>query len=64
MIEVSASTLNIEKDNATSDFYNLETAKVNYFHIDVMDGKFVENNNVELMKDYALTIKQIGRAHV
>ena len=60
MIEVSASTLNIEKDNATSDFYNLETAKVNYFHIDVMDGKFVENNNVELMKDYALTIKHIS----
>ena len=60
MIEVSASVLNIEKDNATRDFYNLETAKVNYFHIDVMDGKFVENNNVELMKDYALTIKHIS----
>lgn len=60
MIEVSASVLNIEKDNATRDFYNLETAKINYFHIDVMDGKFVENNNIDLMKDYALTIKHIS----
>lgn len=59
MIEVSASTLNIEKDNATSDFYNLETAKVNYFHIDVMDGKFVEKDTTELMKDYAITLSHI-----
>ena len=25
-----------------------------------MDGKFVENNNIELMKDYALTISHIS----
>lgn len=60
MTEVSASILSVEKDNATTTFYNLETAKVNYFHIDVMDGKFVENNNLELMKDYALTISHIS----
>lgn len=60
MTEVSASVLTVEKDNATTTFYNLETAKVNYFHIDVMDGKFVANNNLELMKDYALTISHIS----
>ena len=60
MAEISASILTVEKDNAIQTFYNLETAKINYFHIDVMDGKFVEKNNLELMKDYALTISHIS----
>lgn len=60
MIEVSASILNVNKENATRTFYDLETAKINYFHIDVMDGKFVENNTEEIMKDYALTISHIS----
>ena len=59
MAEVSASILTVEKENAVRTFYNLETAKINYFHIDVMDGKFVERETTELMKDYALTISQI-----
>ncbi len=60
MIEVSASLLNVEKENATRTMYNLETGKIDYFHIDVMDGKFVEKNNTELMKDYALTASHIS----
>ncbi len=60
MTEISASVLTVEKDNATTTFYNLETGKVNYFHIDAMDGKFVQKNNLELMKDYALTISHIS----
>jgi ribulose-phosphate 3-epimerase len=60
MAEISASVLTVEKDNATHTFYNLETSKIDYFHIDVMDGKFVEKNNQELMKDYALTISHIS----
>ncbi len=60
MTEISASVLTVEKDNATTIFYNLETGKVNYFHIDAMDGKFVPKNNLELMKDYALTISHIS----
>ena len=60
MAEVSVSILSVEKENAVSTFYNLETAKVDYFHIDVMDGKFVENNNLELMKDYSLTLSHIS----
>ena len=59
MTEISVSILTVEKEDATKKFYNLETAKVDYFHIDVMDGKFVEKNTEELMKDYALTISHI-----
>ena len=60
MIEVSASILTVDKENAVRNFYNLEVAKINYFHIDVMDGKFVERNTQEIMKDYALTISHIS----
>lgn len=60
MTEVSASILNVNKDNATRTFYDLETAKINYFHIDIMDGKFVENSTEEIMKDYSLTISHIS----
>lgn len=60
MTKVSISILSVEKENAVSIFYNLETAKVDYFHIDVMDGKFVENNTLELMKDYSLTLSHIS----
>lgn len=60
MADVSVSILSVEKENATHTFYNLETARPEYFHIDVMDGKFVENNNLELMKDYATTISHIS----
>ena len=59
MTKVSASILNVDKDNAVHTFYDLETTKIDFFHIDVMDGKFVENNNVELMKDYAVTLSHI-----
>ncbi len=60
MAEVSASILTVEKDNATQMFYDLEVAKINYFHIDVMDGKFVEKDTTSVMKDYALTISHIS----
>ncbi len=60
MVEVSASLLSLEKENAIRTLYNLEVAKIDYFHIDVMDGKFVEKNTTEIMKDYALTISHIS----
>lgn len=60
MTEISASLLNVEKEGATRVLYDLETAKIDYFHIDVMDGKFVKNNTEEIMKDYALTISHIS----
>ncbi|MCI9093459.1 MAG: ribulose-phosphate 3-epimerase [Coprobacillus sp.] len=57
--EISISTLDIDEENAVSTFYNVETAKIDYFHIDAMDSKFVKNNNMEKMKDYALKINTI-----
>ena len=60
MVEISTSVLNVEREKATQVFYNLETAHTDYFHIDVMDGKFVPNNTYELMKEYATTLKQIS----
>lgn len=60
-MQISASILSVEKERATQKFYNLEVADVNYFHIDVMDGKFVKNNTSEIMKDYALTLKHISQ---
>lgn len=61
MVEVSTSTLDIEEENAVKTFYNIETAKTDYFHIDAMDGKFVDNNNLEKMKKYALEIHTVSR---
>lgn len=60
MTEISASILTVDKENAVRTFYNLEVAKINYFHIDVMDGEFVERNTSEIMNDYALTISHIS----
>lgn len=60
MVEVSTSILSVKKEDAIKLFYNLETAKTDYFHIDVMDGKFVERNTTELMQEYANGIKQIS----
>lgn len=60
MSEISVSVLSVEKDNATRTFYDLEVSKIDYFHIDVMDGKFVEKDTTEKMKDYATTITHIS----
>lgn len=60
MVEVSTSILSADRENSLGVFYNLEVAKTNYFHIDVMDGEFVENNTIELMQEYVGQIKQIS----
>lgn len=58
MVEISTSILSVKED-AIKTFYNLETAKTDYFHIDVMDGKFVEQDTTEVMQEYSNTLKQI-----
>ena len=60
MVEVSVSILNVKDDKAIQTLYNLETSGISYFHIDVMDGKFVENNTYEKMREYASYIKRIS----
>ena len=60
MVEVSTSILSVDKEKSVKIFYDLETAKTDYFHIDVMDGKFVNNYTVETMKEYTNQIRQIS----
>lgn len=60
MAEVSASILNlVGNEDATHEFYDLEVAKTDYFHIDVMDGKFVEKNTAKEMKEFSLILSHI-----
>lgn len=60
MVEISTSVLSVKKEGAIKVLYNLEMAHTDYYHIDVMDGKFVENDTREVMLEYANTIKQIS----
>lgn len=60
MVEVATSLLDIEKEKIIKTIYDLEVAGTNYFHIDVMDGKFVENNTIEKMREYTEYIKQVS----
>lgn len=52
MVEVSASLLSAENVDSTRLFLDLESSKIDYFHIDVMDGKFVENDTTKRMMEY------------
>ena len=60
MVEIATSLLSIKKEESVQTIYNLEVAGTNYFHIDVMDGKFVKNDTTEIMRQYTETIKQIS----
>lgn len=60
MVEVSTSILQVEKDEIITKIYDLETAHTDYFHIDVMDGKFVKNNTEDKMLEYCEYIKNIS----
>ena len=60
MVEISTSLLSVPKDNIMKTIYNLEVAKTNYFHIDVMDGKFVESFTNEIMDEYSGYVKSVS----
>lgn len=61
MVELSTSILAVnDEKTAIKTFYDLEFAGTNYFHIDVMDGEFVEANTVERMLSFATEIKHIS----
>jgi len=60
MVEVSTSLLSIKKENALATIYELELAKTDYFHIDVMDGKFVEKDTRKEMLEYATIAKNVS----
>ena len=60
MIEISTSILTVEQGNESETFFSLEKAKTDYFHIDVMDGKFVEKDTYQKMLEYSSYIKRIS----
>ncbi len=60
MVEISTSILSIQEGKEAESFFQLEAAKTDYFHIDVMDGKFVEKNTYEKMLNNAFYIKRIS----
>lgn len=60
MIEISTSILNMEKGKEAETIFNLEKAHTDYFHIDVMDGKFVEKNTYQKMLENSGYIKRIS----
>ena len=58
-MEVSTSVLSIKEEESIQKFYDLEVAKTDYFHIDVMDGRFVTNDTSIIMRKYAEYLSQI-----
>lgn len=52
MVEVSTSLLNVKKEKIIDTIYDLEKAKTDYFHIDVMDGEFIKNDTHDKMLEY------------
>ncbi len=60
MVEISTSILNMIKGKESETVFALEKAKTDYFHIDVMDGKFVEKDTYNYMLETASYIKRIS----
>ena len=60
MIEISTSLLSIKEEEVIRKIYDLEVAGTNYFHIDVMDGKFVEQDTSEIMRKCAEYVKSVS----
>lgn len=60
MAEVSTSILGVDKEEIIQTIYNLEISKTDYFHIDVMDGEFVENNTNSKMLEFCEYINSVS----
>lgn len=60
MVEVSTSLLSADKEILVQTIYDLEEAKTDYFHIDVMDGQFVERDTTNLMREYVEHLKYVS----
>ena len=60
MVEISTSVLTVKKEDIMQTIYNLEVAKTDYFHIDVMDGKFVKAFTNDIMEEYCGYMKSVS----
>ena len=60
MVEVSTSILTVEKGKEAETLLALEKSKTDYFHIDVMDGNFVEKDTYHDMVEYSAYIRRIS----
>lgn len=60
MVEISTSLLSTNEEEIIKIIYDVEVAKTDYFHIDVMDGKFVKNNTLEKMRKYTQSLKNVS----
>ena len=60
MVEISTSILSVKKGEESKTFFALEASKTDYFHIDVMDGEFVEKNTYQKMLEYSSYIRRIS----
>lgn len=58
-MEIATSLLNAKEEQIMQTIYNLEIAHTDYFHIDVMDGRFVDNDTSEKMRKYCEYLNQI-----
>ena len=61
MVEISTSLLSAKKDGIIDTIFELEKAKTDYFHVDVMDGEFVKNNTHDLMLEYGEYLSHVTR---
>ena len=61
MVDISTSLLSADKQKIIDTIYDLEEAKTDYFHIDVMDGEFVEKNTHDLMLEYCEYLDHISK---
>ncbi len=64
MVEISTSLLSTNEEEIIKIIYDLEFAKTDYFHIDVMDGKFVQNNTLEKMRKYTQNLKNVSNVPI
>ena len=61
MVEISTSLLSAKKEKIIDTIYDLEKAKTDYFHIDVMDGEFVKNKTHDTMLEYCEYLDHISK---